>query len=264
MFLQRHGGDQIGAAPCRCVDLEAGAENGKPFADAEQSESRARRRPRVESDAVVRNAAAEDTRQFVDLEQDMRGARMPADVCESFLNETVDRGLDRRRNRAVDTARDGDGETGADERAGREAPDRRRQSELVEDARPQFMRERSELLFDRVQIFLDLHEMLADRRGGNGDRFRQRVVRGDQHLATLIVKRLADRSRLRFERGVQPAQDLGIGGRMAALPGRDNTGVTPGFHASARRRHRSLGASPASHKDLFLRVLDTVTTHHLH
>src|SRR5689334_13021673 len=94
----------------------------------------------------------------------MRGARMPADVRERFLNETIESGFHWCWNWMFHAPGDVYGEPRAHQRAGGEEPDRRGQSEFVEDPRPQFMRERPQLLFDGVQIMLDLDEMFADRR----------------------------------------------------------------------------------------------------
>src|SRR5207244_10758532 len=112
----------------------------------------------VEADAVVLNGAVQSIRHSPYLYACARGPSVARDVVQRFLHRAIDRRLDRRRELAQRTRVDGDDESASLLHAAREKFQCSNEADLLEESRPDFVRDPAQLLFDRVEVLTHLVE----------------------------------------------------------------------------------------------------------
>src|SRR5712691_3732441 len=164
--LHRNDDEELGPAPGSRDDLQRTADGVEALLDPEEPEaavSPPRQRGRVEPRAVVMDGAAQDAALAREGDRDAARLRVLRHVRQRLLNDTVERGLGRRR-----------------------------EPEVVEDRRAQLVGEVPQLLLDLVEE--PTHLVQALRRAGRevARDVGEHDVHGRQELAGLVVERVGD------------------------------------------------------------------------
>src|SRR3954468_1526875 len=224
-LLHGDGDHQCGPSSGRRIDLHRSSQRRDLIAGASQSESAfvqpGRDRERIETHTVIVDGAEKDPSRLGDADADLRRVGMLADVGQRLLDNAINSRCDHRRQ-AVDRGVDGYPDSAPlRETVGQEL-ERSRKTEIVQDPRPQFVRQAPELLLDPVQMGIDVAQALPHRGGQIVSDFREHHVRGGEQLARLVVKRLGNPLRLALEAVVQtPKRRFALDLIHRSIHGRD-------------------------------------------
>jgi hypothetical protein len=187
---------------------------------AEQAEATAWRRPHrldVESAPVVFNGASEQPSVGMDPDGDIGRGGMSRDVGQRPLHESIHRNGYRRRQANGQRLIDRDREAIAPERVDKHL-ERRRQTQVVENRRAQFVRHGAQLMFDAANEISHHVKPRCHEREVTGQTVDGNANRGEQ-LAGVVMQGMRDAARLFLERARQRRDTVG-GGRRAACAGR--------------------------------------------